>query len=769
MSSKFIDNTAIIQVIGNVFKNPKLLDDTDKYSITEDDFPDRFHKIVFGAIYKIYELGANKITLENISDFLSSRPKSEAVYKKEKGEEWLLNVAEMSQSESFDYYYSRLKKFTLLRAYDNCGVNVSDIYDPDNILDIKKKQQQEDLLDNSSLEDLANKVENKISQIRMDYVDDAIGEAAQAGENISELIDKFKKYPEVGIPLFGPLVNTVTRGARLKKFYLRSAPTGCGKALLNSTLIPTPNGYKKVGEIKEGDYLFGDDGKPVKVLKVHPQPNKKQVWRVIFEDGRIVKCCGEHLWSYYENNELKTASLEEISKKNYSEFSIPITKPVEYPEKEFLIKPYNMGKKFGNGITVFGRLQLYEYLTGSLEQRRDFLKGVFHVDPGIISKDGTVNYIDWDVHRRKFFLELLYSLGYKARYYPEEGTIKFKVHKNDLNLIKKNIKILKESKDNFQLYIKHIGKINEYEEMTCFTVDNNSHLFLTNNYVVTHNTRTMIADACYVSCGMYYDDTFGWIKTGYKEPSLYITTEQELEEAQTMMLAFISGVNEEKILNGNYSEDEEERVVKAGKILKQAPLYIEELPDFSLKDVENVIKKNIREHDINYLFYDYIHTSLKILEEISKRSGGVKLREDNILFMLSTRLKDLCNKYGIFILSSTQLNGSYVESENPDQNLLRGSKAIADKIDIGELILPVKDKDIDALDSILSSGTFDKPTLKLSFYKNRRGRYKNVILWCKSDLGCCRVIPMFCTTYDYELININDLKINIVNEEESAF
>ena len=81
-SSKFIDNTAIIQVVGNVFKNPKLLDDTDKYSITEDDFPDRFHKIVFGAIYKIYELGANKITLENISDFLSSRPKSEAVWRK---------------------------------------------------------------------------------------------------------------------------------------------------------------------------------------------------------------------------------------------------------------------------------------------------------------------------------------------------------------------------------------------------------------------------------------------------------------------------------------------------------------------------------------------------------------------------------------------------------------------------------------------------------------------------------------------------------------
>ena len=44
---------------------------------------------------------------------------------------------------------------------------------------------------------------------------------------------------------------------------------------------------------------------------------------------------------------------------------------------------------------------------------------------------------------------------------------------------------------------------------------------------------------------------------------------------------------------------------------------------------------------------------MKILEEITKRSGGIKLREDNVLFMLSTRLKDLCNKYGIFIMSAT--------------------------------------------------------------------------------------------------------------------
>ena len=87
MGSKFVDTTSIMQVIGCVYNNPSLLDQTEKYVITDEDFPDRFHKIVFGAIYNIYSLGASKINLKNILDFLAQHPKSEAVFKKEKGEE----------------------------------------------------------------------------------------------------------------------------------------------------------------------------------------------------------------------------------------------------------------------------------------------------------------------------------------------------------------------------------------------------------------------------------------------------------------------------------------------------------------------------------------------------------------------------------------------------------------------------------------------------------------------------------------------------------
>ena len=135
--------------------------------------------------------------------------------------------------------------------------------------------------------------------------------------------------------------------------------------------------------------------------------------------------------------------------------------------------------------------------------------------------------------------------------------------------------------------------------------------------------------------------------------------------------------------------------------------------------------------------------------------------------MLSARLKDICVKYNVFMMSATQLNGDYQDAKTPDQNLLRGAKAIADKIDYGSILLNVKEEDLEALSDILATNMFDKPTIKMSVYKNRRGRYKGIILWCKSDLGCCRVNPMFATTYDYELIALDDIKITV--EEESAF
>ena len=503
MITKYVDTASIIQVLGNIYNSPNLLDN-EKYKFNEEDFPNNFHKILFGSIYNLHVLGAKEITANTIEDYLANRPNSLSEYKVNKGREYLDQISQAVQLSTFDFYYNKMKKMTLLRQYDKVGLDLSWLYDVDNILDAKKKQAQEEWLDNTSLEDIADTIDKRITDIKLKYVDGTDAEYVQAGDQILELVDRLKQTPDVGYPLFGPFINTVTRGARLKKLYLRSAATGVGK------------------------------------------------------------------------------------------------------------------------------------------------------------------------------------------------------------------------------------------------------------------TRAMIADSCNIACGQIYDSKEGkWIDNGTKEPTLYITTEQEIEEIQTMMLAFLADVDEGHIIYNKYEEGEFDRVVYAAEVIKKSPIHIKRLPDFSLIDIENTIKYSIYEYGVKYVFFDYLHTSMKILSEVTNKTGIKGLREDNVLFMMAIRLKDLCNEYGVFIMTSTQLNADYREADVYDQNLLRGAKSIADKIDFGAIMLQTSSEDKQSLKPILAQKGLPEPDIKMSIYKNRRGQYKDILLWCEARRGTCRIIPMFATDYNYQLIDLPDLKITI--------
>lgn len=96
------------------------------------------------------------------------------------------------------------------------------------------------------------------------------------------------------------------------------------------------------------------------------------------------------------------------------------------------------------------------------------------------------------------------------------------------------------------------------------------------------------------------------------------------------------------------------------------------------------------------------------------------------------------------------------------------AKAIADKIDMGAIMLQVSDDDREALKEIVNSMGIEMPTIKISIYKNRRGRYKDILLWCKANRGICRIDPVFVTNYNYELIEITDLKIKVTPKIESS-
>ena len=164
--SKYIDLTAVAQVIGCVFNDNSILDAPDEFPIFEEDFTEEVHKIIFGSMYNIHE-AKSAITLDTIVDYLAVRPKYEAVFKANGGLEYVTKAAELATRDTFKYYYSRLKKFTLLRAYDKFGVDVSFLYDTNNILDLKKKQKQEDWLDSTSLVEIADIIDKRIDDIKI--------------------------------------------------------------------------------------------------------------------------------------------------------------------------------------------------------------------------------------------------------------------------------------------------------------------------------------------------------------------------------------------------------------------------------------------------------------------------------------------------------------------------------------------------------------------------------------------------------------------------
>lgn len=500
-------------VLADLIRNPMLfLDDT--YHLTTDDFPTRFHCIVFGTIEHLVKDGATSINPVTIDEYLSRYPEQYRIFTANSGAEYVTKLVELVPEGSFDHYYKRLKKITLLNKLHQAGIDISDFYDPSAIgIDAMTKTQER--FDGSSLDDIMQFYELKLAAIK-----DAVGatggrESIQAAEGMAKLKEILKEKPEMGAPMNSKKMATVCRGRRLKKLYLRVAPSGTGKS------------------------------------------------------------------------------------------------------------------------------------------------------------------------------------------------------------------------------------------------------------------RLSLADACLVSIPKRYDpDLKKWIKTNCQEPTLFITTELEKEEVQTMIIAYVACVQEEHILNGRYDPGEERRVDKAISIIEKAPLWIEHFPQFNVDDIENLIKEHKLRHNISFVMFDYIFTSTKVLMEMAQKTRGVSIREDNVLMLFSDRMKSLCNKLNIHIDTSTQANGDWKNTKDPDQNLIRGSKAIADKVDIGYVVLQPTPKDLEVVQSIMAgSGTpfYQPPNLVYHVFKVRRGKLNHVKLFLYFDYGTLRTTDLFVTDKDYNLLDVENTDVEtLLDETEEA-
>lgn len=248
-----------------------------------------------------------------------------------------------------------------------------------------------------------------------------------------------------------------------------------GKALLDSELIYTPHGSKKIGFADIGDIIYGDDGKLTTIMGVYPQ-GFVDTYKVTFEDGRSVVCCGQHQWKVKYHGDYKVMSTMGIIHSDFSKMTIDIGEAVDFPERRWLISPQLMGSlaaSFLCGATdrIFelSNKEMDDIIYSSKKQKELFISSFMKIACGISTGDDRFKVVYKSEYIISFVRRIFWSMGY---YCVMDG--------DDMYI----------SKTHNRLRISDIDYYGKYKA-TCIEVDNKSHQFLTTNFVVSHNTTIM--------------------------------------------------------------------------------------------------------------------------------------------------------------------------------------------------------------------------------------------------------------------------------------
>ena len=248
-----------------------------------------------------------------------------------------------------------------------------------------------------------------------------------------------------------------------------------GKALLDSELIYTPYGSKKIGFADIGDIIYGDDGNLTTIVGVYPQ-GFVDTYKVTFEDGRSVVCCGQHQWKVKYHGDYKVMSTMGIIHSDFSKMTIDIGDAVDFPERRWLISPQLMGSlvaSFLCGATdrIFelSKKEMDDVIYSSKKQKELFISSFMKIACGISTGDDCFKVVYKSEYIISFVRRIFWSMGY---YCVMDG--------DDMYI----------SKTHNRLRISDIDYYGKYKA-TCIEVDNKSHQFLTTNFVVSHNTTIM--------------------------------------------------------------------------------------------------------------------------------------------------------------------------------------------------------------------------------------------------------------------------------------
>lgn len=248
-----------------------------------------------------------------------------------------------------------------------------------------------------------------------------------------------------------------------------------GKALLDSELIYTPYGPKKIGFADIGDIIYGDDGKITTVVGVYPQ-GFVDMYKVTFEDGRSIVCCGQHQWKVKYHGDYKVMSTMGIIHYDFQKMTIDIGEAVDFPERRWLMSPQLLGSltaSFLCGSTdrIFelSNKEMDDIIYSSKKQKELFISSFMKISCGISTGDDRFKVVYKSEYIISFVRRIFWSMGY---YCVMDG--------DDMYI----------SKAHNRLRISDIDYYGKYKA-TCIEVDNKSHQFLTTNFVVSHNTTIM--------------------------------------------------------------------------------------------------------------------------------------------------------------------------------------------------------------------------------------------------------------------------------------
>lgn len=295
------------------------------------------------------------------------------------------------------------------------------------------------------------------------------------------------------------------RGAML------SAAPGAGKAQPLTAMFKTPDGWVRNGSVEIGTMLSMPDGSVAPVIGVYPQGNK-DVYKVTFEDGRSTECCIEHLWSvlhtvngHQRGDTLTTRDVMELMRKDNATIHVQLPAPVDTPHVDYVVSPYTMGyamvsvsdDEWKRELGVSKKTGIpADYLNGSIEQRMELMRGLLNFNASIVSGKAELVVTMQERVLANQMVDLARGLGCIASCQAEANAYTVSLQHPQLFKFVTTAKLRNELRrrcTSLNLKLTSIVRTGESKPMQCVMVDHPDHLYITDNYIVTHNTIADIA------------------------------------------------------------------------------------------------------------------------------------------------------------------------------------------------------------------------------------------------------------------------------------